>query len=100
MTKIVNSSEYSNNVIAVGCTVSEDGRPLVEVNGKAVGTVDGLLEFIGKYRDGQSAAINIEGADKDVVARLQRELEYLKASLPRRVEEAIASAQRRNVRRP
>ncbi len=41
---------------------------------------------------------NIEGADIDAVARLQRELDDLKSSLPRRVEEAIKSASIRNVR--
>lgn len=97
MTKIVNSNEYSNNVIAVGRSVNEDGEPLIEINGKAISTVDCLLEFIGKYRDGQNAANNIEG-DRDALARLQRELEDLKASLPRRVEEAIKSASIRNVR--
>ncbi|WP_425903574.1 hypothetical protein [Agrobacterium radiobacter] len=99
MTKTVNSSEYSTNTIFVGCSVNEHGEPLVEINGKAISTVEGLLEFIGKYRDGQKAATNIEGADKDAVARLQRDLEDLKSSLPSRIEEAIASAQRRNVRR-
>lgn len=191
MTKIVNSSEYSTNTIFVGCSVNEDGDPLVEVNGKAIGTVVGLLDFLGKYEGQQKATVNvkwaasavpdgfpgpnryklapayrtaallvdvpvnaepphrvvmkagkivtigdddgrtgpvktlgelfkhlanveikdaytgglsvgsanIEGADKDAVARLQRELDDLKASLPRRVEQAIASAQRRNVRR-
>jgi|GEM_PF-2864995 len=185
MTKIVNSSEYSANSIFVGCSVNEDGEPLVEINGKAISTVAGLLEFLGKYQDEQKAEVNvrwaatggyfgprgykvtaavddgryrsaallmdvpvetvrkplvvrdgvlylddikikslsdlskhlanveikdahigplsggstnIEGAEKDVVARLQRELDDLKASLPRRVEEVIASAQRRNVR--
>jgi hypothetical protein len=98
MTKVVNSSEYSTNEIFVGCSVNEDGEPLVEVNGKAIGTVDCLLKFIGMYRDEQNAAVNIEGADKDAVARLQRELEDLKASLPKRVEEAIKSASLRNVR--
>ncbi|NTE44145.1 hypothetical protein [Agrobacterium pusense] len=98
MTKVVNSSEYSANAIFVGCSVNEDGEPLVEVHGKAIGTVDCLLEFIGKYRDGQNAAINIEGADKDAVARLQRELDDLKASLPKRVEDAIKLASMRNVR--
>lgn len=185
MTKVVDSSEYSANSIFVGCSVNEDGEPLVEVNGKAIGTVDGLLEFLGKYQGQQKAEVNvrwaaiggylgpkgykvtaavddgryrsasllmdvpvepvrkliavrdgvlccddikikslsdlskhlatveikdaqvdtlsvgsanIEGADKDVVARLQRELEDLKASLPRSVEEAIKSASIRNVR--
>lgn len=185
MTKVVNSSEYSTNAIFVGCSVNEDGEPLVEVNGKAVGTVAGLLDFLGKYEGQQEAKINvrwaatggyigprgykvtaavddgryrpasllmdvpasteatpivlkaselyaggakvntldelskhlatveikdahvgplsvgsanIEGADKDAVARLQRDLEDLKASLPRRIEEAIKSASIRNVR--
>lgn len=170
MTKVVNSSEYSANSIFVGCSVNEDGEPLVEINGKAIGTVDWLLDFLGKYEGQQKATVNvkwaatggylgprgykvtaavddgryrtapllvdvpvdptrkpfvvrdgvlhindievkdahtgplsvgstnIEGAEKDVVARLQHELDDLKASLPRRVDEAIASAQRRNVR--
>ena len=189
MTKVVNSTEYSTNSIFVGCSVNEDGEPLVEINGKAIGTVAGLLDFLGKYEGQQKATVNvkwaaavppdgflvpnrykmapayraaavfvdvpdgaeprerlvmkagkvvavgdddgrtspvktlgelskhfanveikdanigprcvganIEGADKDAVARLQRELEELKASLPRRVEEAIKSASIRNVR--
>ncbi|MCZ7855053.1 hypothetical protein O9X81_00325 [Agrobacterium salinitolerans] len=168
MTKIVNSSEYSTNAIFVGCSVNEDGEPLVEINGKAIGTVAGLLDFLGKYQGQQKATVNvkwaasaapdgslgpnryklapahrstaffvdvpaalehkpfvvrdgvlhindievkdaytgglsvgtanIEGADKDAVARLQRELDDLKDSLPRRVEEAIKSASIRNVR--
>lgn len=183
MTKVVNSSEYSTNSIFVGCSVNEDGEPLVEVNGKAIGTVAGLLDFLGKYKGQQKATVNvkwavsavpdgflgprdykiapayrtaallmdvpasteatpivlkaselyaggakvktldelsshlanvdikdahigplsagaanIEGTDKDAVARLQRELEDLKASLPKRVEEAIKSASIRNVR--
>lgn len=190
MTKTVPSSEYSTNAIFVGCSVNEDGEPLVEINGKAIGTVAGLLDFLGKYQDQQKATVNvkwaasavpdgslgpnryklapayrtaallmdvpvdaeppqrivmkageivavgdddgrtgpvktfsdlskhlanveikdanigprcvghsnIEGADEDAVARLQRELEDLKASLPRRVEEAIKSASIRNVR--
>jgi hypothetical protein len=183
MTKVVNSGEYSANSIFVGCSVNEDGEPLVEINGKAIGTVDGLLEFLGKYQGQQKAKVNvkwaaavppdgflgprdykiapayrtaallmdvpasteatpivlkaselyaggakvktldelskhlanveikeanigpllvgtanIEGTDKDAVARLQRELDDLKASLPRRVEEAITSASIRNVR--
>ena len=186
MTKVVNSNEYSTNAIFVGCSVNEDGEPLVEVNGKAIGTVAGLLDFLGKYEGQQKATVNvkwaatggylgptgykvaaavddgryrsasllmdvpasteatpivlkasdlyaggaqvktldelckhlanveikeanigprlvgtanIEGADRDAVARLQRELDDLKASLPRRVEEAIKSATVRNVRR-
>ncbi|WP_107341476.1 hypothetical protein [Agrobacterium pusense] len=183
MTKVVNSSEYSTNSIFVGCSVNEDGEPLVEVNRKAIGTVAGLLDFLGKYEGQQKATVNvkwavsavpdgflgprdykiapayrtaallmdvpasteatpivlkaselyaggakvktldelsshlanvdikdahigplsagatnIEGADRDAVARLQRELDDLKASLPRRVEEAIKSASIRNVR--
>ncbi len=184
MTKVVDSSEYSANSIFVGCSVNEDGEPLVEINGKAIGTVAGLLDFLGKYEGQHKATVNIkwaavtppdgflgprdykiasphrsaaflmdvpvspkatpvtfkagelyvgdvkiksladisgylanveikdayvgqlsagstniDGADKDAVARLQRELEDLKASMPIRIEEAIASAQRRNVRR-
>lgn len=167
MTKVVNSSEYSANAIFVGCSVNEDGEPLVEINGKAIGTVDGLLEFLGKYQGQQKAKVNvkwaasavhdgfpgpnryrmappyrnaavfvdvpvepervpfvvtdgvlrlddvkisnarigprcvganIEGADRDAVGRLQRELDDLKSSLPRRVEEAIKSASIRNIR--
>lgn len=189
MTKVVNSSEYSTNTIFVGCSANEDGEPLVEVNGKAIGTVAGLLDFLGKYQGHQEAKVNvkwaasavpdgfpgpnrykmapayrstaffvdvpvgagprerlvmkagqvvaigdddgrtkpvktlgelskhlanvdisnanigprcvganIEGADKDAVARLQRELEELKASLRRRVEEAIKFAAERNDR--
>ncbi|WP_421367032.1 hypothetical protein [Agrobacterium tumefaciens] len=170
MTKVVHSSEYSTNSIFVGCSINENGEPLVEVNGKAIGTVVGLLDFLGKYEGQQEVKINvrwaatggyigpggykvtaavddgryrstsllmdvpveparepfvvrdgvlhisdievkdahtgglpvgstnIEGADKDAVARLQRDLEDLKASLPRRIEEAIKSASMRNVR--
>lgn len=183
MTKVVNSSEYSTNSIFVGCAVNEDGEPLVEINGKAIGTVAGLLDFLGKYEGQQKATVNvkwaavtppdgflgprdykiasphrsaaflmdvpatpkatpvtlkagelyvgdvkiksladisshlanveikdahigplsagstnIDSADKDAVARLQRELDDLKASLPRRVEEAIKSASICNVR--
>lgn len=168
MTKVVDSSEYSKNSIFVGCSVNEDGEPLVEVNGKAIGTVAGLLDFLARYEGQQKATVNvkwavsavpdgflgprdykiasphraaaffvdvpaqperkpsvlrdgvlylrdikiddactgglsvgstnIEGADKDAVSRLQRELDDLKASLPRRVEEAIKSASIRNVR--
>jgi hypothetical protein len=185
MTKVVHSSEYSTNSIFVGCSVNEDGEPLVEVNGKAIGTVAGLLDFLGRYEGQQKATVNVrwaatggylgptgykvaaavddgryrsasllmnvpasteatpivlkasdlyaggakvktldelskhlanveikdaytgglsvgstttEGADTEAVGRLQRELDDLKASLPKRVEEAIASAQRRNVR--
>lgn len=57
MTKVVNSSEYSANAIFVGCSVNEDGEPLVEINGKAIGTVDGLLDFIGKYRALENADV-------------------------------------------
>ena len=185
MAKIVNSSEYSTNSIFVGCSVNEDGEPLVEINGKAIGTVAGLLDFLGKYQGQQKATVNvrwaatggylgprgynvsaavddglyrsaallmdvpaspkatpivleaselyaasakfktldelskylatveikdanigtlsagstnIDGADKDAVARLQRDLDDLKSSLPRRIEEAIKSASIRNVR--
>lgn len=48
MTKVVQSSEYSENAIAIGCSVNQDGDPLVEVNGKAIGTVDYLLDLISK----------------------------------------------------
>lgn len=99
MTKVVHSREYSTNFIAVGCSVNEDGEPLVEMNGAVVGTVDSLLEFIGKYRNGQKPDINIDGADKDTVARLRRDLDDLKSSLPKRIEQTIDSARIRNVRR-
>ncbi len=185
MTKTVPSSEYSTNAIFVGCAVNEDGEALVEVNGKAIGTVAGLLDFLGKYEGQQKATVNvkwaatgghfgprgykvaaavddgryrsasllmdvpaspeatpivlkagelyaggakvktlgelskhlanveikeanigplcvgstnIEGADKDAVARLQRRLDEMESTFAKRVEEAIASAQRRNVR--
>ncbi|KRA58166.1 hypothetical protein [Rhizobium sp. Root651] len=159
MTKVVNSSEYRANAIFVGCSVNEDGEPLVEINGKAIGTVDGLLEFLGKYQGQQKAKVNvkwaaavppdgflgprdykiasphrstafwvdvpdgskprerivmkagkvvavgdddgrtnIEGADEDAVARFQRRLDEMESTFAKRVEEAIASAQRRNVR--
>lgn len=62
MTKVVNSSEYSANSIFVGCSVNEDGEPLVEINGKAIGTVDGLLEFLGKYQGQQKAEVNVKWA--------------------------------------
>ncbi|WP_142627919.1 hypothetical protein [Rhizobium sp. P007] len=62
MTKIVNSSEYSANSIFVGCSVNEDGEPLVEINGKAIGTVAGLLDFLGKYEGQQKATINVKWA--------------------------------------
>ena len=99
MTKVVNSTEYSTNSVLVGCSVNEDGEPLVEINGKAIGTVDSLLEFIGKYRNGQKPDMNIDGADKDTVARLRRDIDDLKSSLPRRIEQTIDSARIRNVSR-
>ncbi|NTA48141.1 hypothetical protein G6L34_08525 [Agrobacterium tumefaciens] len=184
MTKVVNSSEYSTNTIFVGCSVNEDGDPLVEVNGKAVGTVDGLLEFLGKYQGQQKAKVNvkwaaavppngflgprdykmasphrasaffvdviagpvttpvafkagelyvgdvkvksladisshlanveikdahigplsvgstnIEGGRDERIDKLQRELDDLKSSMPRRIEEALKSASIRNIRR-
>lgn len=138
MTKIVNSSEYSANSIFVGCSVNEDGEPLVEINGKAIGTVAGLLDFLGKYEGQQKATVNVKWAasavpdgflgpraykmappyqaaallmdvpvNKDIdpgddaymrIFKLKRELDDLKASLPKRVEEAIKSASIRNVR--
>lgn len=169
MTKVVNSGEYSANSIFVGCSVNEDGEPLVEINGKAIGAVDGLLEFLGKYQGQQKAKVNvkwaasavhdgfpgpnryrmappyrnaavfvdvpvepervpfvvtdgvlrlddvkisnahigpisvgtanIEGADEDAVARLQRRLDEMESTFAKRVEEAIKSAAVRNVRR-
>lgn len=62
MTKVVNSSEYSTNAIFVGCSVNEDGEPLVEVNGKAIGTVAGLLDFLGRYEGQQKATVNVKWA--------------------------------------
>lgn len=168
MTKVVNSSEYITNTIFVGCSVNEDGEPLVEVNGKAIGTVAGLLDFLGKYEGQREAKINvkwaasavpdgfpgpnrykmapahrsaaffvdvpaalehkpfvvrdgvlhlanvdikeanigplcvvhtnIEGADEDAVARLQRRLDEMESTFAKRVEEALKSARERNVR--
>ena len=192
MTKVVQSTEYSANSIFVGCAVNEDGEPLVEINGEAIGTVADLLDFLGKYERQQKTTVNvrlaatggyfgprgykvtaavddgryrkasllmdvpvgseprnrvvmkagkivaigdddggigrvktldelsshlanveikdahigplvagstnIEGRD-DRIARLQRELDDLKSSMPRRIEEAIKSATVRNVRR-
>lgn len=49
MTKVVNSSEYSENLISVGVALNEDGEPLLESNGVAVGTVKYLLERIVEY---------------------------------------------------
>lgn len=46
-----------------------------------------------------AGATNIEGSKDDRIARLQRELDDLKSSMPRRIEEAIKSATVRNVRR-
>ena len=139
MTKIVNSSEFSANSIFVGCSVNEDGEPLVEINGKAIGTVAGLLDFLGKYEGQQKAKVNVKWAVSAVpdgllgprdykiaapyqaaavlmdvpinmdidpgedayarIDRLHRRLDEMESSFARRVEEAIASAQRRNVRR-
>lgn len=62
MTKVVDSSEYSANSIFVGCSVNEDGEPLVEINGKAIGTVAGLLDFLGKYEGQQKAKVNVKWA--------------------------------------
>lgn len=62
MTKVVHSSYYNDNEIAVGCSVNEDGDALVAVNGKAIGTVDGLLEFISKYQGQQKAKVNVRWA--------------------------------------
>lgn len=62
MTKVVDSSEYSANSIFVGCSVNEDGEPLVEINGKAIGTVAGLLDFLGKYEGQHKATVNVKWA--------------------------------------
>ncbi|NSY68940.1 hypothetical protein G6L35_08695 [Agrobacterium tumefaciens] len=99
MTKVVNSSEYSTNSIFVGCSVNEDGEPLVVINGKAVGTVDGLLDFIGKYRDQQKAgSANIEIGNDEQIAKLRRRLDELESSISERVEMAVRSAKHRNVK--
>lgn len=139
MIKVVNSREYSTNAIFVGCSVNEDEEPLVEVDGKAIGTIAGLLDFLGKYESQQKATVNIKWAaavtpdgflgprdykmasphraaaffvdvpvkmdiepGEDAYARidkLQRRLDEMESTFAKRVEEAIASAQRRNVRR-
>ena len=62
MGKVVNSNEYSANSIFVGCSVNEDGEPLVEINSKAIGTVAGLLDFLGKYEGQQKATVNVKWA--------------------------------------
>jgi len=99
VTRVVDSSEYSTNSIFVGCTVNEDGEPLVEVNGKAIGTVNNFLEFLGKY-DGQQKAgsANIEIGNDEQIAKLRRRLDELESSISERVETAVRSAKRRNVK--
>lgn len=124
MTKVVQSSEYSENSISVGCSVNEDGEPLVEINHKAVGTVAGLLEFIGKYRDPNTVnvrwvvdappsgflALNLgsvvagslsaEDGSKPVrLSDLKIRIDEIEASFAKRVEKVIRSANRRNIRK-
>ncbi|MDH6294683.1 hypothetical protein [Agrobacterium fabrum] len=84
MTKVVDSSEYRANAIFVGCSVNEDGEPLVEINGKAIGTVDGLLETIGMYeaqdRSGRESISNrlsiLESKVEELDCQINRQIEY------------------------
>jgi hypothetical protein len=106
MARVVHSSEYSDNFIFVGGAVNEHGEPLVEINRKAVGTVAGLLEFIGKYR-GQhnekiytSLSANIGQGYKPVeLAEIQITIEGIESWLAERVEKAMRSANRRNIKK-
>lgn len=89
MTKVVHSREYSANFIAVGCSVNEDGEPLVEMNGAVVGTVDYLLSLISAFS---------QCDNQPDLAALTSRVDELGASFGNRVMKVIRFAEVRNVR--
>lgn len=90
MTKVVQSSEYSGNAIAVGCSVNQDGEPLIEVNGKAIGTVDHLLDLISKHGSHAVPATRLE--------EIERKIDEINSSFGKRVLRTVEESNRRNVR--
>lgn len=42
-------TDYENNMFWVGYHRDEDGNPLVVVDGKAIGTVEAMVEFLSRY---------------------------------------------------
>jgi len=83
-------ADYESCEFHVGVHRDEDGNPLVVVDGKCIGTVAGVLDFVGRYR----SPVKADGR----IAVLEAKLEGLVREIPRRVSEAVEMAYRRNAR--
>lgn len=83
-------ADYENCSFWVGVHHDEDGNPLVVVDGKCIGTVDGVLKFVSQYQK--------NGGIDGRIAVLEARIDGIERDMPRRVIETVRSAQRANVK--
>lgn len=84
-------ADYETLSWCVGIHHDEDGNPLVVVDGKCIGDLDGVIDHLVRVRDdmpGRRASL------AERIARLESEVESIRRHLPAKAVDAVLKAQR------
>lgn len=84
-------SDYETLSWWVGVHQDEDGNPLVVVDGKCIGTLDGVIDYLVEVRDrmpGKRASL------AERIAALEEWVDNLERDLPIKIVDAVRKAQR------